>query len=429
VSQDCITAIEAARPVVIDRRRQPAGASLDAYLREGGYRASMRSGSARFRERIIDSIEASTLSGKGGATFPTSRKLHLMRAQAATRKYVVINGSEHEPGSVKDRLVLEHYPHKVIEGSLLLALAVDATDIVFAINETLTDAIVALREALRQAQSSDAVDFSGIELSVQPIPNVYIVGEETALLEVLKDRAPLPQRKPPFPAERGLEGFPTLVQNVETAAHVPFIVSSGAAAYRELGLNGRGVTLCTLGPEFVNSGVFEIPLGTPLREIVYGWGGGLRGGTPIKAIQPGGPSSGFLSRAQLDLPLDAEVLKAHGSALGCGVIKAFGMNDCMVRAMGSIMAFFAEACCGQCPRCRMETGMLDTILKQLLGGRGSWKLLDQVGKLINLARGEGICTLINMPVEPITTGMELFRDELTAHVEGVCALCAAHDTG
>lgn len=394
---------------------------------ERGYQAWSHFFRTLSREHILDIIEDSTLTGKGGAGFPTHKKMRLMFSQTADRKYVVINGSEHEPGSFKDRYLLDHYPHKVLEGALLSAGAVGATDIVFAINETLSDSIRNVRAALQQAQTDAGVDFAGIRVSIRPVPNVYIVGEESALLEVLEGHQPLPRKKPPFPTERGLNGFPTLVQNVETVAHLPFILMRGAAAYRALGVNGRGVTLCTLGEEFASPGIHEIPLGTPIRDVLYGRGGGLRNGTRIKAIQPGGPSSGFLAPTAFDLPLDAESLKARGSALGCGVIKAFSEKDCMVREIEAILQFFAQASCGQCPRCRMETGMLDTILKQVLAGKGTWKLLDQVPMLIKLAKGEGICTLINMPVAPITTGMDIFREEFDRHIVGACPLCDGHD--
>ena len=226
-----------------------------------------------------------------------------------------------------------------------------------------------------------------------------------------------------------MHGFPTLIHNVETLAHLPFIASAGAAAYRALGINGQGVTLCTLGPEFARPGIYEVRLGTPIIEILNDLGGGLSDGSRIKAIQPGGPSSGFLVASHFHLPLDAEALKAHGSALGCAVIRAYSDKDCMVREIGKIMHFFAHGCCGQCPRCRMETNMLDTIVRQILSGKGNWKLVDQVEKIIELAKGEGICSLITMPVAPVRSCLELFRAEFAAHIEHECGICAAGRNG
>jgi NADH:ubiquinone oxidoreductase subunit F (NADH-binding) len=376
-------------------------------------------------QRWLEVIEHSGLTGKGGAGFSSYEKMRLMRGQPGERKFLVINGSEHEPGSLKDRFLLENYPHKVLEGALILALIVRADRIVVAINETAAASIDGFRRALQEAQSDATVDFAGIEVCVQTVPDIYIVGEESALLEVLQGGKPLPRKKPPFPIEQGLHGFPTLIHNVETAAHLPLIVAAGADAYRALGIHGKGVTLCTLGSEFLRPGIYEIPIGTPIREILDICGGGLRDGSKIKAVQPGGPSSGLLDSSLFELALDAGVLKEHGSALGCAAIRAYSENDCMVREIGQILQFFSHGCCGQCPRCRMETNMLDTIVKQVLAGRGTWKLIEQVDRIIGLARGEGICGLITMPVAPLQSGLSLFRNEFAAHIEGVCRLCGA----
>jgi NADH:ubiquinone oxidoreductase subunit F (NADH-binding) len=400
-------------------------ASIDGYLRAGGYRAWMRV-NERSCEQIIDVVERSQLTGKGGAGYPTHAKMRLMLAQPGKTKYLVINGSEHEPGSAKDRYLIEHHPHKVLEGALIMAHSVGASDVVIAINESWQRSSRSFGVALEEALAHDAIDFSGIDVTARTIPDDYIVGEETALLEVLDGRPALPRKKPPFPIERGLRGLPTLVQNVETATHLPYIMSVGAESYRALGINGKAVTLCTLGAEFTRPGVHEVPLGTPIYEVLFNLGGGLRNGERIKAIQPGGPSSGFLAPSSFDLPLDAASLRAHGSALGCAAIKAYSITDCMVRAIGGIMDFFAQGSCGQCPHCRMETNMLNAIVKKVLAGTSTWKLLDQVHGLVKLAMGQGICTLISMPVAPITTGLTLFRSEFDAHIDRACPICLSN---
>ncbi len=404
-------------------RLEPAG-SVVAAPAVPVYSTWTRVRSATPPESVIDIIREAGLVGKGGAGFPTHRKMRLLFEQPGAKKFLVLNGSEHEPGSYKDRHLLEQYPHTVLEGALILAYAVKASDVIIAINESLPDCVEQFAAALRAARDA-AVDFAGITVEVRTVPDVYIVGEETALLEVLEGRQALPRKKPPYPIEKGIHGAPTLVQNIETAAHLPFILAAGAGAYRALGINGKGVTLCTLGSEFKRPGIYEVPLGTPIREILVDWGGGLQDGSPIKAIQPGGPSSGFLASGDFDLPLDAEVLKQHGSALGCAAIRAYSVDTCMVGEISKIMHFFAQGSCGQCPRCRMETNMLDTIVRRVLNGGGNWQLLGQVDKLIELAKGEGICTLIDMPVAPIKTGLTLFADEFRAHIEGRCCLCAA----
>ena len=343
---------------------------LGAHRSSGGYHAWSQLSQEGAPERLIDIVERSGLTGKGGAGYPTHRKMRLMCAQSAEKKFLVVNGSEHEPGSLKDRSLLEGQPHNVLEGALLSALAVGATDVIVAINETATAALKHFREALVEARGPSGIDFKGIRVAVHPVPDIYIVGEETALLEVLEGKPALPRSKPPFPIQQGVFGLPTLVHNVETVAHLPFIAREGAEIYRALGRHGRGVTLCTFGPEFVCAGVHEIPLGTPLRDVLHDWGGGLRGGSRIKAIQPGGPSSGFLPASLLHLPLDAETLHSHGSALGCAVITAYSTDDCMVRELGRIMHFFAHGSCGQCPRCRVRNAGRVQPACKLCGGRG-----------------------------------------------------------
>ena len=410
---------------------QPTGndAALRAYRANGGYVAwtRLRRGlgvdGVDASEGVLAAIEVAGLTGKGGAGFPAHRKLRLLREQAGEHKVLVVNGSEHEPGSSKDRHVLEFYPHKVIEGALLVAYAAGARQIVFAVNADSIAAVASLRRAIAEVESDPDLDLGSATLALHPVPGAYIVGEETALLATLEGTEPLPRRKPPYPIQSGLRQRPTLIQNVETVAHVPFIVAHGGAAWRALGASGQGTTLCTLGDEYRRPGVYEIPIGTPLRRIVDDWGGGLRNGSAVRAVQPGGPSAGFLAASDLDLPLDAQVLAAHGSALGCAVIRAYSVNECMVRRIGEILHFFALGSCGQCPRCRMETNMLDTIVRQVIAGHGTRALLDKIDGLIALAAGQGICTLIDMPVAPIRTGLRLFADEFTAHLEHRCPHC------
>lgn len=402
--------------------RSTSDGSVDAASAMPAYATWDRTRDSTLPERVIDIIREAGLVGKGGAGFPTHRKMRLLFEQPGAKKFVVLNGSEHEPGSYKDRYLLEHYPHTVIEGALILAYAVKASDVIIAINESSASCIEQFQSALRVARDAE-VDFWNVAMDVRTVPDIYIVGEETALLEVLEGHPALPRKKPPYPIEKGLHGVPTLIQNIETVAHIPTILSSGAAAYRALGVNGKGVTLCTLGPELKRPGIYEAPIGTPIREILEDWGGGLRDGSAIKAIQPGGPSSGFLASGDFDMPLDAEALKQRGSALGCAAIRAYSVDSCMVDEISNIMHFFARGSCGQCPRCRMETNMLDTIVRRVLTGGGNWQLLGQVDKLIELAKGEGICTLIDMPVAPIKTGLTLFPDEFRSHIEGGCRVC------
>lgn len=316
----------------------------------------------------------------------------------------------------------------MVEGALIAAQVIGASEIYFAVNCSALKARQSLDDHLKSAAQRFPDSLLRTQTTVKPVPDVYIVGEETALLEVIEGREPLPRDKPPYPIEAGVDGMPTLVQNVETIAHLPYIVEHGADAYREAGTQNKGITFCTLGDEFVQAGVHEISLGISLHEILYDLGGGLKTGEEIKAIQPGGPSSGFLLPSQFHLPFESQILVEHGSSLGCAVIRAFSASDCMVEKVGEIMKFFSHGSCGQCPSCRMETQMLTNIVGQVYAGKGGWPLLSRVSSVIEFAKDGGKCSLIKMPIPAINSGLSLFKEEFSAHIEKACTRCSQEDT-
>lgn len=370
------------------------------------------------REQIADLVEDSGLAGKGGAGFPTHTKLRLMQRGAVDSRHLVINGSEHEPGSLKDLYLLERYSATVLEGVLILAYAAGVGSVRVAVVETADKAIASLTQGIASLIASGQLDHGGSTLSIDvvPVPESYIVGEETALLEFIEGRKPWPRERPPFPIQSGLFGAPTLVQNVETVAHLPYIVSHGADAYRSLGRNGAGATLCTFGDEFARSGVQLLPLGITLQEVVFVHGGGLRSGERVKAVQPGGPSAAYLTADQFDVVFDAASLAQAGSSLGCAAIRAFAEATDMVAVVSEVANFFARESCGQCPQCRMQTQMLAGILKQTSTGRGNQKLLNQIPTIVKLNVDKGICGLIRMPVAPVYSALKLFEREFEARM-------------
>jgi len=354
-------------------------------------------------------ISVSGLIGKGGAGFPVSRKLELIMKRAAGTRHVVINGGEHEPGSAKDRYLLEKYPLTVFEGALILAHTVSANVLHFAVPESAVGAL----EMLRGIKEKFMRDMKPcvLDVRISPVPESYLLGEESALLEKLNGRPPLPRERPPFPIEEGIDGRPTLVHNVETAAHLPYIVLHGPSRYRALSPAGLGVTLCTFGPEFINDGVRLVPLGISLHEVVMGYGGGLKSGRPIKAVQPGGPSGGFLDRGELDVRFDHASLREVDAALGCGVIRAFDDDADMLQELSRITEFFVDNSCGQCPGCRMQTQILHRIMQQTLAGEGSDKLLAQAPIVIRANAAKGICGFIRMPGPPVLSALKKFRPD------------------
>lgn len=354
---------------------------------------------------LLDQIERANLEGKGGARFPTHKKMRLHRLQETPVKHLVVNGAEHEPGSFKDNWLQTHHPSAVVDGALCIAFGVGATHVHFAINEINHEAIEAMRMVVGNLRRTRK-DFP--TLLVHTIPDVYVAGEETALIRVLEGHPPMPSGRPPFPIESGLHTAPTLVHNAETVAHVPYIVLSDADTYRQLGRNGLGPTLCTFGKEFVQDGVRLVPQGITINELIDEYGGGLHSQQAVVAIQPGGPSSAYLSSTDFACAFDVKSLMAQGSSLGCAAIRGYADAADLIDAVREITDFFAISSCGQCPPCGMQTRMLSTIMKQIAAGKASRPLIDQVSLITKANQGKGLCGLIRMPVAPIESLLHRF---------------------
>lgn len=390
---------------------------LNDYRSRGGYEAVGRLKELSPQD-IIAKVEASGLRGRGGAGFPTGRKLALTLECPENPHYVVMNGGEDEPGSHKDRVLMENVPHLLLDGIILAAYAVQAEKAYLYINHNYAAATGAVETALREAREAgywgDDIAGSGfsLELVMVAAPSNYVAGEDTAALEVIEGKEPLPRPKPPFPVTEGLFGKPSLVNNVETLANIAPIVAKGADWFRSFGTaESPGTMIFSLGDEMERPGVYELALGTPLRHLLEECGGGVKGGKPIKAILPGGPSSGFLLPDNLDLPLDHDALREAGSSIGCGVVKVLTEGDSVLDEVARIADFFAKESCGQCPACRMETNMLVALLKKVQQGEGNDALVEQFGKVIAFNKGKGFCSLINMPGPPIESAIRLFPEE------------------
>jgi NADH-quinone oxidoreductase subunit F len=379
------------------------------------YRAA--GGYAPVERDILAEVLASGLRGRGGAGFPVAKKWSVAAETSNTPRYVVCNGGEDEPGSFKDRMLLEYRPHLVLEGMILAAQAIQAEEAFLYLNETYEVCFARMHDAIDEASPS-------IKMTIKKAPTVYVAGEDSAALEVLEGRPPKPRQKPPYPAAAGLFGKPTVVNNAETLANIPLIARNGAAWFRNYGTpESPGTMLFCLGDEMNNPGLYELPLGTPLRYLYENLGGGLKSDRKLKTILPGGPSCAFLTPAQLDIHLDPESLKQGGSTLGCGVMRFYDEDACMVDETLRIAQFFARECCGQCPACRMETSMLSTMLERIQQGKGEAALFDQFQKILDFNRGKGYCALVNMPGPPIMSALRLFREEFEFHLRhGRCGL-------
>ena len=397
--------------------------SLEVYRARGGYEALDKTLKQLSSDQVMQIVAESGLRGRGGAGFPTGKKWAFTAEAPETPHYVVLNGGEDEPGSMKDRLLMESLPHLVLEGIVLAAYAVKASKAYLYINAAYKDAIQSMLDTLAEAKQAGycgerilGSDFS-LEVLLTPAPHEYVAGEDTAALEVIEDKKPLPRQKPPFPATSGLFGKPTAVNNVETLANVPPIIAKGAKWYRSFGTaESPGTMIFSLNDEVKKPGVYELAFGTPLRYLIEKCGGGTREGKKIKAILPGGPSSAFLRAEQIDVALDHNSVRAAGSSIGCGVVGIVVERSCIVEEVLRIAEFFAAESCGQCPACRMETNMLAMMLKKVQQGQGGQPILDQFSKVIAFNKGKGFCNLVNMPGPPIESALKLFRSDFDFHL-------------
>ncbi len=405
-------------PVLL-RPEARVGADLDAWLAHGGGEGLAKALAAP--ASVIAAIAAADLRGMGGAGFATHRKWAPVAAATAADKWVICNGNEDEPGTFKDRFLLEHTPHQVIEGALIAALATGANHVVLYVNPQQPAALAAVREALRQWR--DSALFARIEqrlgaplaLALVPSSGLYIGGEETAVIASVEGGFPFPRRKPPFPAEQGVHGAPTVVNNTETLAHVPGILRHGAAWYRGLGLGGAaGTKLYSLSGDVLRPGLYELAMGTRLRELVFEHGGGMLQGKQFKAVFTGGPSNTLLTRRDLDVPMDFDAVRARGSRLGTGAMIVVSEGTSIVRKVSEYLNFFAQGSCGQCPPCKGGTFQLTRLLNRIDTGRGVRADLDAIENLCRILPGSGRCGLIDGAVTVVQSSLRQFRDEYEA---------------
>ena len=401
---------------------------LAEYRARGGYEALVKALKTS-PEEVIQIVSAAGLRGRGGAGFPTGKKWQFTREAPEQPRYLVMNGGEDEPGSKKDRVLLENLPHLVIEGAILAAYAISASKAYLYINARYDAALKSINDALAEAKTAgywgENILGSGFSLDFEviPAPHNYVAGEDTAVLEVIEGKKPWPRQKPPFPVTVGLLGKPTSVNNVETLANVAPIILKGADWYRKFGTaESPGTMIFSLNDDVNRPGIYELPFGTPLRYLIEECGGGMQGGKKIKAIMPAAPSSAFLSPEQIDTPLDHNSMRDAGSALGCGVVHLIGEGQCIVEEVLRISEFFTAESCGQCPACRMETSTLTLMLKKVQAGQGGTPILEQFGKILAFNKGKGFCNLIAMPGPPIESAIKLFPADFEAHLTtGKCA--------
>ena len=409
--------------------------NLDDYIARGGYEALKHVLEEMTSTEVRDEITASGLRGRGGAGYPTGLKWTTVAKAQGSQKYVVCNADEGDPGAFMDRSVLESDPFRILEGMAIAAFAVHATEGYIYCRAEYPLAVARLRTAIRLAQRAGflgagiAETSFNFDVQIRLGAGAFVCGEETALIASVEGRRGTPRPRPPYPAVQGLWDCPTLINNVETYANVPTILSKGSGWFAEYGVGkSKGTKVFALAGRIVNTGLIEVPMGTTLREIVFDIGGGLIDGRPFKAVQTGGPSGGCIPAQFLDMPVSYESLIEVGSFMGSGGLIVMDDTSCMVDVAKYFQDFCREESCGKCVPCRVGTTQLYMLLDLITRGEATLEDLAQLERLAGIIQKTSLCGLGQGAPNPIFSTLRYFRDEYMAHIvdkvcpAGVCTI-------
>jgi len=396
---------------------------ISDYIAHGGYQALVKALSSMTQDEVIDHVKRSGLRGRGGAGFPSGLKWEFTKKAPGTRKYVVCNGDEGDPGAFMDRSILEGDPHAVIEGMTLAAYAVGAQEGYLYVRAEYPLAIKRLKMALKQAEEEGLLgdDILGtsfsFHLKIKEGAGAFVCGEETALLASIEGERGMPRARPPFPAQKGLWGCPTNINNVETYANVPAIVANGGDWYAQVGTErSKGTKVFALTGKIANTGLAEVPMGITLREIIYDIGGGIAANRQFKAVQIGGPSGGCLPEALLDTPVDYDSLTASGAIMGSGGLVVLDDRSCMVDIAKFFLKFTQSESCGKCTPCREGTLRMLELLERISEGKGEEADIDRLESLAKSVKDASLCGLGQTAPNPVLTTLRYFRDEYREHI-------------
>jgi NADH:ubiquinone oxidoreductase subunit F (NADH-binding)/NADH:ubiquinone oxidoreductase subunit E len=430
-----IGALGGSPPPAVSLDARIRGLAADPYPNAEPYQALRKLAGTRDFDGVIGLLKTAGLSGLGGAGFPTGVKWEAVRKTPATEKYVICNADESEPGTIKDRFILGHLTHLVLEGMIVAGLVTGARKGILYIRHEYEPQEHLIAEEIRRCYESGLLGPSvcgtdlvfDLELFVSP--GGYICGEETALMEAIEGKRAEPRNKPPFPVYEGLWGKPTALNNVETFANVPQILVNGADWYKAQGVNGcAGLKFVGVSGDVRSPGIFLIPMGTPMEEVIFKHGGGIEDGKRLKAFAPSGPSSGYLPASMVDVRIDFKSLAAAGSMMGSAAIVVCAEGRCMLDMALNAVRFFRNESCGKCVPCRNGSQKMTDILIGWTQGKGTsadMVLLDELSEAMKLA---SICGLGQFAHSPITSVIKHFRPEVEAHIlehrcpEGVCPM-------
>jgi len=397
--------------------------NIDEYIARDGYAGLEKVLSSMKPDDVIAELKASGLRGRGGAGFPTWRKWEFSKGVAADQKYVVCNADEGDPGAYMDRSTVEGDPHSIIEAMSICGYTVGATKGYVYIRAEYPLAIERLKIALKQARDygllGDKIlgtDFS-FDIDIRLGAGAFVCGEETALLQSIEGNRGMPIPRPPFPAIKGLWGKPTVINNVETWASIPVIITKGSAWFASIGTaTSKGTKVFALTGKINNSGLVEVPMGTTLREIIYDIGGGIKGGKKFKGAQTGGPSGGIITEEFLDLPIDYESLTSLGSMMGSGGLIVMDEDDCVVDVSRFYMEFCVDESCGKCSPCRIGTNQMHSILVKFTKGQGKLEDLEKLEKIGLAMKKAALCGLGQTAPNPTLSTIRRFREEYLEHI-------------
>jgi NADH:ubiquinone oxidoreductase subunit F (NADH-binding)/(2Fe-2S) ferredoxin len=400
---------------------------LQEYLSRGGFFALNKCLSEDKPEEVIDNIIRSGLRGRGGGGFPTGTKWKIVNQTPSDKKYVICNGDEGDPGAFMDRMLLESYPYRIMEGMMIAGFAAGADEGIFYIRAEYPLAVTRIREAITALENEGLLGNNILQSSFSfnirlfEGAGAFVCGEETALIASVEGKRGLPTMRPPYPAEKGLWGKPTLINNVETLSMVPWIIRNGYEKFSSIGTeNSKGTKVFALAGKVNRGGLIEVPMGITIRQIVEEIGGGVPDGRKFKAIQIGGPSGGCIPASMADIPIDYASLKEAGAMMGSGGLIVLDDTDCMVDIARYFLSFTQNQSCGRCTFCRVGTTRMLQALTKICSGEGTMDDLELLEKLGQSTISGSMCGLGKTAPNPVLTTIRYFRDEYLAHINGHC---------
>lgn len=401
--------------------------TIDVYCKHDGYQAIEKALKKMSPQEIIDEVKKAKLNGRGGAGFPAGIKWGFVPAKSDKPKYLCVNADEGEPGTFKDRVIMEMDPHLLIEGIIITCYAIGINHAYIYIRGEFVFPAKRVQKAIDEAYDKGYLGKNilksgyNLDVTVHLGAGAYICGEETALIESLEGHQGKPRLKPPFPAVVGLFQGPTVVNNVETIANIPSIINHGGQWFADLGTDENGGNkLYALSGHLNKPGIYELPMGTPLRELIEVHGGGIKDGKKLKAVIPGGSSTPVLTPDEIDVPMDFASLQKIGSMLGSAGVIVIAEPTCMVWALAKLTKFYAHESCGQCTPCREGTGWVNQIVHRIEAGKGEPGDIELLENITDNMTGTTICPLAEACVMPVKGILKKFRHEFEEHIERQC---------